>query len=186
MRQFNIDNMIFVNPLSCYYFQLISPVNLSYSSIFILLFQTCCKGEKYSTLHHLLQSDAPQSAIIFVGEQVSVSQPCQVYTLLISLYHLFWLGFLPSHKLKDYLCMISYTWFYNHIIEAHPQKKHGWVSCFLGFLLVPELVSLVYSWLANILIFLRLNLLWVFLIFINISVLPLLYTSSICSVLIIC
>lgn len=37
-------------------------------------YMTCCKGEKYSTLLHLLQSDAPQSAIIFVGEQSEKSK----------------------------------------------------------------------------------------------------------------
>lgn len=43
--------------------------------------QICGKKERHSTLLSLLQSDAPQSAIIFVGEQVSITYLSQCFDL---------------------------------------------------------------------------------------------------------
>lgn len=77
---YNITYWFFVNLSYPDFVSNIFHLVFNYSSIFILLIQICGNKDKYSTLLHLLQSDAPHSAIIFVGEQVSVSYPCQVYS----------------------------------------------------------------------------------------------------------
>ncbi|KAL7144666.1 hypothetical protein ABFS83_07G028000 [Erythranthe nasuta] len=51
----------------------VNPVNPMPSCLYHR-FVICGKRERYSTLLHLLQSDAPQSAIIFVGEQSEKSK----------------------------------------------------------------------------------------------------------------